>query len=90
MNIRVFRYCLAVAEHRHFRRAAEACDASQSTLSTQISRLEDYLNVKIFERKPRSIGITEAGNEVLQHARTIVEAADALRIISKQASSIAD
>ncbi len=53
MNIRDLRYLVALAEHRHFGRAAEASFVSQPTLSTQIRKLEEELGVPLVERAPR-------------------------------------
>lgn len=82
MSTRIYRYCLAVAECSHFRRAAEACDVSQSTLSGQIKRLEDYLGLKIFVRLSRGVEITPAGTQILAQAKAIIEAEDEIRRIA--------
>lgn len=78
MNLRDLRYALAVAEHGHFSRAAEACDVSQPTLSGQIRKLEDDLGVQLFERDGRRIRVTTAGVAILERAREAVGAADEL------------
>lgn len=82
MGIRVFRYVLAVAEHRHFRRAAEACDVSQSTLSTQVRKLEAYLDTEIFIRHTNGVDITEAGQRVISLSHEVITAIDEMRSIS--------
>jgi LysR family hydrogen peroxide-inducible transcriptional activator len=53
MNIRDLEYLVALAEHRHFRRAADSCHVSQPTLSGQIRKLEDELGVMLLERTSR-------------------------------------
>ncbi|MDW2194397.1 LysR family transcriptional regulator, partial [Vibrio sp. 1641] len=53
MNIRDFEYLVALAEHKHFRKAAEACFVSQPTLSGQIRKLEDELGTALLERSSR-------------------------------------
>ncbi|MCO6414892.1 LysR substrate-binding domain-containing protein [Siccirubricoccus sp. KC 17139] len=78
MNLRDLRYLLAVAEHRHFGRAAEACHVSQPTLSAQLRKLEEELGVAFFERGARSVTLTAAGRALLPHAEAAVAAADAL------------
>ena len=72
MNLRDLKYLLALADHRHFGRAAEACFVSQPTLSTQIRKLEDELGVALVERAPRKVMLTAAGQDVVQRARRIV------------------
>lgn len=69
MNLQEIRYLVAVAEHRHFGRAAEACNVSQPTLSSQIRKLEDELGVTLLERTNKRVELTAAGLQILQHAR---------------------
>jgi LysR family hydrogen peroxide-inducible transcriptional activator len=76
MNLRDLQYVLAVADLGHFGRAADACHVSQPTLSGQILKLEDELGVKIFERVGRAIKPTPVGEQILDHARRAVSAAD--------------
>ena len=72
MNLRDLKYLLALADHRHFGRAAEACFVSQPTLSTQIRKLEDELGVPLVERAPRKVMLTPAGRDAAERARRIV------------------
>ena len=72
MNLRDLKYLVALAEHRHFGRAAAACFVSQPTLSTQIRKLEDELGVPLVERAPRKVMLTPAGHEAAARARRIV------------------
>lgn len=81
MNISDLKYLVAVAEHRHFGHAAEACNISQPTLSTQLKKLEAELGVALLERNNRSVAVTPAGERVLRHARTILSEAEAIRDI---------
>lgn len=66
MNIRDLEYLVALAEHRHFRRAADSCHVSQPTLSGQIRKLEDELGVMLLERTSRRCclpgGLTAGGS----------------------------
>ncbi len=79
MNIRDLEYIVAVAETKHFGRAAERCFVSQPTLSGQIKKLEDMLGVTLFERTKRSVKTTPTGEDILVIAREILEKAEALR-----------
>ncbi|MCW9015308.1 MAG: LysR substrate-binding domain-containing protein [Gammaproteobacteria bacterium] len=78
MNLRDLKYLIAVAETRHFGKAADRCFVSQPTLSGQIKKLEDELDIKLFERTNRSVKITPVGETVLQHAYQIMEQADSI------------
>lgn len=84
MNLRDLRYLVAVADHGHFGRAAEACFVSQPTLSTQIRKLERELGVDLIERNPRHLVLTEAGRQIVDKARSVVsEADDIVRIADR-------
>ncbi len=75
MNLQDLRYLVAVAEHRHFGRAAKACNVSQPTLSSQIRKLESELHVTLLERNNKRVDITPAGQRILVHAqRALAEA----------------
>ena len=78
MNLRDLKYIIAVAETRHFGKAAERCFVSQPTLSGQIKKLEEELGVAIFERSNRSVEITPVGKSIVLHARQIMEQADTI------------
>src|SRR6478735_2117038 len=73
MNLRDLRYLVALAEHKHFGRAADASFVSQPTLSTQIKKLEDELDVALVERTPRKILLTEVGREIATRARHVLD-----------------
>ena len=83
MNLRDFKYVIAVAETHHFGRAAERCYVSQPTLSGQIKKLEDELGVVIFERTKRSVEITPIGQEIIALARQLMEQADAIEQVAR-------
>ena len=77
MNLQELRYLVAVAEYRHFGRAAEACNVSQPTLSSQIRKLEDELGVTLLERTNKRVEITPVGSQILIHAqRALLEAGE--------------
>lgn len=78
MNLRDLRYLVAIAEHRHFGRAARACYVSQPTLSTQIKKLETYLGAQLIERNRRRVLLTPLGEQLAQRARGILAQVDDL------------
>jgi len=85
VNLRDLRYLVAVADERHFGRAAEACFVSQPTLSTQIRKLERDLGVELIERNPRHVTLTAVGEQVVERARAIIREADAIVDDARQA-----
>lgn len=84
MNLRDLRYLVALAEHRHFGRAAEASFVSQPTLSTQIRKLEDELGVVLVERTPRKVLLTDVGGEIAERARDILNEVEQIRAIARR------
>src|SRR6201989_725878 len=79
MELRHFRYFVALAGERRFARAAERLWVAQPGLSTQIRRLESELGVQLFERHTRGVDLTAAAELFLERARTALAAADAAR-----------
>lgn len=86
MNLRDLDYLVAVAEERHFGRAARRCHVGQPTLSTQIRKLEAELGVTLIERSPRQVLLTEAGEHIVERARAILREADAIRELARRAA----
>ena len=84
MNLRDLRYLVALAEYKHFGRAAEASFVSQPTLSTQVRKLEDELGVTLVERTPRKVLLTEVGREIAQRAREVLNEVDQIRAIARR------
>src|SRR3569832_1316969 len=78
MNLRDLKYIIAVADTRHFGRAAARCFVSQPTLRGQIKKVEDKLSVAIFERNNRAVEVTPVGKAILELARQVMEQADAI------------
>jgi DNA-binding transcriptional LysR family regulator len=83
MSIRALRYLIALAECLNFTRAAERCSVTQSTLSIQLRKLEEYLGVRLFDRDRAHVALTEEGRKVLRFARVAVRAADRIVTVSR-------
>ncbi|WP_428503366.1 hydrogen peroxide-inducible genes activator [Roseateles sp.] len=84
MTLTELRYIVAVARERHFGRAAEACFVSQPTLSVAIKKLEEELDVRIFERGANEIKVTPLGEDIVRQAQSVIEQASAIHEIAKR------
>ncbi|HET8899709.1 MAG TPA: LysR substrate-binding domain-containing protein [Rhodanobacteraceae bacterium] len=84
MNLRDLRYLVALAEHRHFGRAAAASFVSQPTLSTQIRKLEEELGVALVERTPRTVLLTDVGREIVARAREVLNEVEQIRRVARR------
>lgn len=84
MNIQQFQYILAVAKYKHFELAAEKCCISQSTLSTMISKLEDEIGVKIFDRKKKPVDLTLEGSLIVEQLKVITNHIEQLHELTKE------
>ena len=83
MNLQDLRYLVAVAEHRHFGRAAEACNVSQPTLSGQIRKMEDSLGVTLLERTNKRVDMTPVGSQILLHAQRALAEAGQMEAVAR-------
>lgn len=84
MTITQLQYVLAVAEHKNFTVAAEKCFVTQPTLSMQIQKIEDELNILIFDRSKKPIQLTDIGQKIVNQAKNIVNEADRMQDIVEQ------
>ena len=84
MTLTELRYLVAVARELHFGRAAEACHVSQPTLSVAIKKLEEELDVKIFERGGNEVSVTPLGQDIVRQAQVVIEEANSIREIAKR------
>nr|WP_321223198.1 LysR substrate-binding domain-containing protein [uncultured Psychroserpens sp.] len=84
MTITQLKYVLAIAEHKNFTKAAEKCFVTQPTLSTQIQKLEDQLDIQIFDRSKKPIELTDVGRKIVQQAKNIVDESDRIQDIVDQ------
>jgi LysR family hydrogen peroxide-inducible transcriptional activator len=72
MNLKDLKYLVALADTGHFGRAAERTFVSQPTLSAQLKKLEEYLGVKLVERQPKNVQLTDVGKQVVARARRML------------------
>ena len=84
MTLTELRYIVAVAREKHFGRAAEACFVSQPTLSVAIKKLEEELDVKLFERGASEVSVTPLGEAIVRQAQSVLEQAAAIKEIAKR------
>jgi LysR family hydrogen peroxide-inducible transcriptional activator len=84
MTLTELRYIVAVAREKHFGRAAEACFVSQPTLSVAIKKLEEELDVKLFERGASEVSTTPLGDEIIHLAQAVLEQAASIKEIAKR------
>ena len=84
MTLTELRYIVAVARERHFGRAAEGCFVSQPTLSVAIKKLEEELDVKLFERGASEVSVTPLGEAIVRQAQSVLEQAAAIKEIAKR------
>jgi LysR family hydrogen peroxide-inducible transcriptional activator len=84
MTLTELKYIVAVAREKHFGKAAEACFVSQPTLSVAIKKLEDELEVKLFERSANEVTVTPLGGEIVRQAQSVLEQAANIKEIAKR------
>ncbi|MCB0446177.1 MAG: hydrogen peroxide-inducible genes activator [Gelidibacter sp.] len=84
MTITQLHYVLAIAEHKNFTKAAEKCFVTQPTLSTQIQKLEEELDILIFDRSKKPIELTDVGRKIVHQAKNIVNESDRIQDIVDQ------
>jgi LysR family hydrogen peroxide-inducible transcriptional activator len=84
MTLTELKYLVAVAQERHFGKAAERCRISQPALSLAIQKLEDELGTTILERRKNQITLTGLGEKVVQQAQRVLEAAEQIPFIVAQ------
>ena len=84
MTLTELKYIVAVARERHFGKAADACFVSQPTLSVAVKKLEEELDVKLFERSANEVAVTPLGEEIVRQAQSVLEQAASIREIAKR------
>jgi LysR family hydrogen peroxide-inducible transcriptional activator len=88
MTITQLKYCIAVAEYRNFTTAAQHVYVTQPTLSMQIQKLEQELDLKIFDRTQKPIGLTAVGEKIIQQAHLIVAESDRIQDVIQQEKGV--
>ena len=84
MTLTELKYIVAVAREKHFGHAADACYVSQPTLSVAIKKLEEELDVKLFERSAGEVTVTPLGEDIVRQAQSVLEQAAAIKEIAKR------
>ena len=84
MTLTELKYIVAVARERHFGKAAEACYVSQPTLSVAVKKLEEELDVKLFERSANEVSVTPLGEAVVRQAQSVLEQAAVIYEIAQR------
>jgi LysR family transcriptional regulator, hydrogen peroxide-inducible genes activator len=84
MTLTELKYIVAVAREKHFGKAAEACFVSQPTLSVAVKKLEDELDIKLFERSTSEVTVTPLGEEIVRQAQAVLEQASSIKEIAKR------
>ncbi len=84
MTLTELKYIVAVAREKHFGKAADACHVSQPTLSLAIKKLEEELDLKLFERSASEVTVTPLGSEVVLQAQSVLEQAANIKEIAKR------
>jgi LysR family hydrogen peroxide-inducible transcriptional activator len=84
MTLSELRYIVALADHGHFGRAADACHVSQPTLSTQLRKLEEFLGVILFERTNKALHVTPVGEQIVAKARRMLAEAESIVELAQQ------
>jgi LysR family hydrogen peroxide-inducible transcriptional activator len=83
MNLKDLKYLVALADTGHFGRAAQRTFVSQPTLSAQLKKLEEYLGVKLVERHPKNVQLTEVGKEIVARARRMLSEGDEIVALAR-------
>lgn len=81
MTITQLSYILAVAEHKNFSYAAELCNVTQPTMSMQIQKLEEELDVQIFDRRTKPVKVTELGTAIIEQAKMVLHESAKIKAI---------
>ena len=88
MTLQQLRYIVAIDQYRHFGKAAEACGLTQSTLSLMVKKMEEELDVRLFDREAHPVAPTEVGRKVIDQARVVLFNVEQISQITQSEKSI--
>ena len=89
MNLQQLKYIIAINRFRKFAKAADSCNISQPTLSTMLQKLEDELDVRIFDRSNKQVTPTSAGKKIIiQAQKTLIEAEKITELVAEEKNQI--
>ena len=89
MNLQQLKYIIAINRFRNFAKAADSCNISQPTLSTMLQKLEDELDVRIFDRSNKQVTPTSAGKKIIiQAQKTLIEAEKITELVAEEKNQI--
>lgn len=88
MNLQQLKYIMAIDRFRNFAKAADACNISQPTLSAMLMKLEEELDVRIFERSNKMVTLTAVGEKILRQAQTVVMEIDRITEIVREEKGV--
>lgn len=88
MTLQQLRYIIAIDHYRHFGKAAEACDLTQSTLSLMVKKLEEELDVRLFDRDAHPIATTEIGRKVIDRAKLVLYNAEQIAEMTRSEKEV--
>jgi LysR family hydrogen peroxide-inducible transcriptional activator len=88
MTLQQLRYIVAIDDYRHFGKAAEACGLTQSTLSLMVKKLEEELDVRIFDRDSHPVAPTGIGRKIIERARIVLYNADQIAEMTRSEKEI--
>jgi DNA-binding transcriptional regulator YiaG/DNA-binding MarR family transcriptional regulator len=83
MTLTELRYIVTLAREQHFGRAAEKCFVSQPTLSIAVKKLEEELNVALFERSKNAVRLTDVGQRIVEQAQKVLQQADTIKDLAQ-------
>lgn len=91
MNLQQLKYIMAIDRFRNFAKAADSCNISQPTLSAMLMKLEEELDVRIFERSNKMVTLTAVGEKILRQAQTVVMETDRItEIVREEKGALSD